>query len=180
MLRLTNDPDHIIDISIKYESDPTLVYNWTIYDYPVTTFSPDDSTFWIGIIECVEGDIDNATIFEFSFDETDENCMTIAEGPAGQLFTEELELIVGPEYSNRFTYQMKVIEGHNYKLYENMDFRFSKNTVITWRTPVKLSALLTELLSLLPLPKTGQIICTVFGVIFTALEQIIPAASVTY
>ncbi len=71
---LTNDPDHIIDISIKYESDPTLVYNWTIYDYPVTTFSPDDSTFWVGIIECVESNIDNATIFEFSFDETDENC----------------------------------------------------------------------------------------------------------
>ena len=35
---LTNDEDHLIDISISYLSSPNTVYQWTITDYPESTF----------------------------------------------------------------------------------------------------------------------------------------------
>ena len=169
----TNDIKHIVNIAIKDTSKSDAVYQWLINDYPVAAFCPDDPSFWNDIIVYAEGKMDEASLAEFSFEEVDENEPMVISS-AGADLAEDLNSIVGAEYSDRFTGSVRVIEGHVYRLYETMEYYISKVNTFSWGTGITVAAWIVGFLGVAATTITVSRLCGILGLASLAIDGLMP------
>ena len=171
---LTNDEDHLIDISISYLSSPNTVYQWTITDYPESTFSAADS-FWSDVIAYAEGRMTNANIVTFtevSYDEPIELPQT--RSSAGADLMEDLESFLGTgEYFGNEIYST-TYQGQVFRVLESMDFRILTDGSKSWSKTISVSSLIVSVLGLVATTTLVGTICGVFGVALSAASLIPP------
>lgn len=171
---LTNDEDHLIDISISYLSLPNTVYQWTITDYPESTFSTADS-FWSDVIAYAENRMANANIVTFtevSYDEPIELPQT--RSSAGADLLEDLESFLETgEYFGDEVYST-TYQGQDFRILESMDFRILTNGSKSWSTTISVSSLIVSVLGLAATSTLVGTICSVFGVTLSAASLIPP------
>lgn len=168
---LTSDKDHIINIAIKYFDTPDMVYQWVFDNYPISSFFPDDFSFWTNVIEYAEGKKDEASVV--SFTESDVN-QPITRSSAGADLQAGMISDLGQPYTGRFK-TSKIIEGHTYRIYETMEFIIRQVKVLTWNDAITVAGFIAGFIGLGPTTKLVSNICTIFGLATTAATAVIPA-----
>lgn len=171
---LTNVEDHLIDISISYLSSPNTVYQWTITDYPESTFTTSDD-FWNGVVAYAENRMTDASVVTFtevSYDEPIELPQT--RSSAGADLLEDLEEFMGTsEYFGRQIYST-TYQGQVFRVLESMDFRILTNGSKSWSTTISVSSLIVSVLGLAATTTLVGAICGAFGVALSAASLIPP------
>lgn len=172
---LTNDAEHLLDVSISYVTEPNTVYQWTIQDYPENIFFTDDILFWEEIINYVEERMGVANIVCFTENQYDQSIeIQKRRSSAGADLVEELEELMGTsEYFNTLkttvTYQ-----GQVFRVYENMEFRIYETGTKSWTNAISVSSLIVGVLGLVTTNALVATICGAFGVGLSA-ASLLPA-----
>lgn len=172
---LTNDAEHLLDVSISYVTEPNTVYQWTIQDYPENEFKTDDVLFWEGVVNYVEERIGLANVVCFTENLYDKPIeVQNRRSSAGADLVEELEELMGTsEYFNTLkatvTYQ-----GQVFRVYENMEFRIYEAGTKSWSTAISVSSLIVGVLGLITTNALVSAICGAFGVGLSA-ASLLPA-----
>lgn len=173
---LTNIEEHLIDISISYHSSPDTVYQWTITDYPESTFTTSDE-FWNDVVVYAENRMDDANIITFtevSYDEPIELPQT--RSSAGADLLEDLESFIGTgEYFGRQIYST-TYKGQVFRVLESMDFRILTAGYKSWSSTISVSSLIVGVLGLTATTTLVSAICGAFGVGLSAASLIPPGA----
>lgn len=174
---ITSDAEHIVTISIKYVSQPNLVYQWIINDYPVAEFRPDDLSFWNDIIEYAEGKMGAASLVEFSIEEISENDPMVFSS-AGADLAADLEGITGKEYADKYTYQLKRMDGHDYRLYETMEFNIRQLSTLSWKSGTSIASVLVSIIGVVATGANVALLCSILGIASSVASTVLPAGKV--
>lgn len=170
---ITDDAEHTISISIVYAKQSNRVYQWSIKDYPVEEFRPDDIEFWNDIICYAEDNMDQADKFDVTKIAVDEN-FPVPSSSANADLMEDLEDIVGYEYNNKYTYQLRRMDGHDYRLYESMNFSIKLSGFNITEAGMTAATVLSSILGILPTSLNLSLLSGVFGLVFNTLAAIVP------
>lgn len=153
---------------------PNTVYQWTIIDYPESTFTTSDN-FWNGIVTYAENRITDANVVTFtevSYDEPIE--LPQARSSAGADLLEDLESFMGTsEYFGRQIYST-TYQGQVFRVLESMDFRILTDGSKSWSTTISVSSLIVSVLGLATTTTLVGTICGIFGVALSAASLIPP------
>lgn len=172
---LTNDEKHLLDISICYPSAPNTVYQWTITDYPISTFTPSNTQFWSDVINYAEDQMSAANIVYFTevtYEEPVELPQT--RSSAGADLLEELEELIGTgEYFDDVIHST-TYQGQRYRILESMDFRILTDGSKSWATTISVSSLIVSVLGLVASTTLVGAICGAFGVALSAASLLSP------
>lgn len=120
---LTNDEEHLLDVSITYSDQPNTSYQWVLTDYP-ETFDYTQASFWSGVIENVNSRLSEANVYHITETVCDEPVETYSlDSSTGADFKEQMEDLLGTaEYYDRQKY-MTSYQGKSFRVYDNMQFR---------------------------------------------------------
>lgn len=174
---ITSNTENVVAISIIYTSNSDIVYQWIINDYPMEGFSQNSLDFWDSIISYAENNLDNASLIEISVDEISENTpMPFSSADAD--LAEDLVGIVGEEYSNKYTNRLRVMDGHDYRLYESMEFSIRKCATLSWQTGASIASVLAGVVSIAPVPPHVALFTGVLGIVAAVASTILPAGKV--
>ena len=175
---LTNDENHLLDVSICYLSAPNTVYQWTITDYPISTFTPSNPQFWYNIVDYVEDQMSDANIVYFTevtYEEPIELPQT--RSSAGSDLLDELEELMGlGEYSDTVVHSI-TYQGQRYRILEYMDFRILTDGSKSWANAIQVSSLIVTVLGLVASSTLITAICCAFGVVASA-SSLLPAGTI--
>lgn len=175
---LTNNENHLLDVSICYLSMPNTVYQWTITDYPIPTFTPSNSQFWYDIISYVENQMSTANIVHFT-EVTYEKPIELSQtrSSAGADLLSQLEELIGvSEYSDDVIHSI-TYQGQRYRILESMDFRILTDGSKSWTTTIQVSSLIASVLGLVASSTLITAICGAFGVAASAYSML-PAGTI--
>lgn len=174
---LTDDTKHLIDISIKYSSQPGTVCQWQIQNYPVSKFKPSNISFWNEIIEYAERSAANAAHITFT-DVTYEKPIDITEkrSSAGADLLQDLEHLIGQrEYYDLLKTSTPLYRnGIAFRVYESMQFRILLDGHKSWSTPISVASLITGVLGLFITESLILTICNVFDLVVSAGTMLSP------
>lgn len=174
---LTNDDGSLVDVSISYLSSPNTVYQWTFENYVATAFTTSNS-FWNGIIDYAESQMNSASVVTFVdviYDEPID--ITSTRSSAGADLKEDMvELLGTDEYAMRLIHTVDYGYMHM-DIYETLDIRVYAVEEITWRTAINVSSLIVDFIGAIPGDPMVEGICTLFGVALSAASKI-PAGGI--
>lgn len=174
------DAEHIINVSIRYVDIPNSIFQWTFYDYPVSTFNPDSSRFWSEIIDYAETRKEKAHIITFTCDTTETFPDTRSSANAD--LKEDLKSLHGIEYpypNNPGVFlSRRNLYGHTFEIRETKTFSITKQETFSWKDGLTIASVLTNVLGIAFTSGTGTIICSVLGLTYTGMGMILPAAKV--
>lgn len=165
---MTNNSLHLIDISIMYPENETVVYEWSITDYPVATFSPANEYFWMGIVEYAELHMSSAKTVTFinnTYDTPIELPQT--RSSAGADLLEALEDYEGSEYHGDLLYTT-TYQGKTFRVYESMDHGIFIAGTKAWNTPITVASLITGIIGTATTSTLVAAICGAFGIATSA------------
>lgn len=170
---LTNDENHLLDVSICYLSAPNTVYQWTITDYPISTFTPSNPQFWYNIVDYVEDQMSDANIVYFTevtYEEPIELPQT--RSSAGSALLNQLEELMGlGEYSDTVVHNI-TYQGQRYRILEYMDFRILNDGSKSWSNTIQVSSLIVSVLGIVYSLSVLSAICSAFGVAINAYSEL--------
>lgn len=174
---MTNDAEHLLDVSITYSVEPEKAYNWIIEDYP-ETFSYDNS-FWNDAIVYCENNLELAETYEVDitiYDEPIEIPQTRSvASSAGNDLTEQLEDLHGPEYFMvpRYTTQWS---GETFRVYESQEYRILDNGEVSWKSSMTVGSLISSVLKEVSTSSLIKALCTIFDIVVNAGSIVQPGA----
>lgn len=174
---ITSNLENIIAISIIYISNPNIVHQWIISDYPMDNFSQNSFAAWENIISCAENNLNEASLVEISIDEIDENTPSPLNSTGADL-AKDLRGIVGYEYSNRYTNRSRIMDGHTYRLYETMEFSFTKGFTLSWKNGFTIASVLVSIISVAATSANVSLLCGILGIATSIASTVLPAGKV--
>lgn len=170
---MTSDEEHSINISIKYHDNPDIVYEWSISDYPVATFTPSNDIFWANIIKYAEGHLDEAKVIEFINTTYDPEIQPYSSD-AADLMAELAELTglreyIGEKHSTTY-------EGQIFRVYEQVTFLNTKVGNASWSQALKVASLITNIIGATVSEPRVKLVCKIFGVALSVASIIAPGS----
>lgn len=169
---LTNDEEHLLDVSITYSDQPKTSYQWVLTDYP-ETFDYTQASFWSGVIENVNSRLSEANVYHITETVCDEPVETYSlDSSTGADFKEQMEDLLGTaEYYDRQKY-MTSYQGKSFRVYDNMQFRIENKTLKSWRSAMPVSSLITGILGLAITQPLIAAICGTLSIVASAATML--------
>ena len=173
---ITYENQGLVDVSIKYYSQPNIVYQWTAIPYHDNIYDVRGNSLWSEIIAFVETAPSKATAVEFVTVENAEDELSLStRSSITRDLMAALEECVGEEYSNQLFYQ-GTHYGLNFRIYEDMTLAIHNSRSLTWSSAINVASFITAYLGLTATTNAIASICNVFGIAFS-LSALIPAGS---
>lgn len=163
---LTNDEDHFISASIIYENKPDLAYEWKITDYPMTTFLPNELSFWEGVVEYVESRMEEALCHESVIEVTDG---PVARSNTINTLNNKLQEIHGDSYSDT-KIRTDIRDGQSFYGYESLSFTVVPSKTVSWSAVYSIGLILASYFGIVPKDKAIEALLGVLGLALGLIE----------
>lgn len=173
---ITYESQGLVDVSIKYYSQPNIVYQWVAIPYHDNIYDISGNSLWSEIIAFVETTPNEATAVEFVTVENAKNEMPLStRSSITRDLMAALKECVGEEYSNQLFYQ-GTHYGLNFRIYEDMTLTIHNSRSLTWSDAISVASFITAYLGLTATTSAIANVCNIFGVAFS-VSALIPAGS---
>ena len=177
---LTNEKEHLIDISIKYSEEPNKVYAWSITTDSLESSASQNVSFWNDVIEYAENHIDIADIVYFenvTYKEPIEINPHSRLSAVADMYEDLANLIGDDEYTDALRYT-KYTGSDVYRIKESLTFRYSLTGYQKWSKSISIASLITSILGESVTDARVKTLCTVFNIAVAAAGALVPAGKI--